>query len=229
MKKISICVPTWHRFDLTIKCFEKVLTDERIQEIIINDDASTDGSYERLKEYYESVPKVKVYQNKERKKVHGNKMMSIKKATSDWCILFDSDNIIDSSYIDKIYSLDWDDNVAYQPSFARPHFNYKEIIGVYDKVDLKNKAFLTIFETMLNTQNFFINKNSYLNVWEDWPDVGGADSLFFNYLWLKSGRKINVVEGLEYDHLVHDGSFFISVMSNVRPTIVEVLRKIEFL
>jgi glycosyltransferase involved in cell wall biosynthesis len=227
MRKISLCVPTWNRFEFTTKCFEQVLNDERVQEVIICDDNSTDGSYERLEEFYKDNDKVFVYQNKERLKVHGNKMMSIKHALCDWCILFDSDNIITKGYIDKIYSLLWDSDTLYQPSFAMPHFDYRNLVGVYDKSNTKHNVHRPLFECMLNTQNFFINRDEYLKAWEDKSEINGADSIYFNYLWLKMGNKIDVVQGLEYEHVVHRGSFYESVAEDSVPKALEIVEKIK--
>jgi len=229
MRKISLCVPTWNRFDFTIKCFEQVINDERIQEIIISDDNSNDGSCERLEEYYADIPNVFVYQNKERLKVHGNKMMAVKHALSDWCILFDSDNIITKDYLDKIYEQEWISDRILQPSFAKPHFDYRGLIGKYDAENTKQNIQRPLFECMLNTQNFFVNRDSYLKVWEDQADINGADSIYFNYLWLKSGRSIKVVEGLEYEHVVHRGSFYESVAEDSVPKALNIVDKIKLL
>jgi glycosyltransferase involved in cell wall biosynthesis len=227
MEKISLCVPTWNRFEFTIKCFEQVLHDERIKEIVISDDNSTDGSYEGLCEYYLSNDKVFVFQNFDRLKVHGNKMRSIDNALSDWCILFDSDNIITPAYLDKLYEHTWDKDTIYQPSFAKPHFDYRGLVGIYDAENTKDNIQRPLFECMLNTQNFFVHRESYIKVWKDQSDINGADSIFFNYLWLKSGRKINVVEGLEYEHVVHRGSFYESVAEDSVPKALDIVEKIK--
>jgi len=227
MRKISICVPTWNRYDFTTKCFEKVLHDERVSEIIISDDCSTDGSYEKLVEHYKGEPKVNIYRNEERRKVHGNKRMSIFHATNEWCVLFDSDNIIDKNYLDTIYSFEWEGNVAYQPSFAKPNFDYRNLVGEFNKENTKNKLNLPLVECMLNTQNFFINRLMYLFCWQDSPEINGADSIYFNYLWLNNDNKIKVVEGLEYDHLVHRGSFYESVAEDSLPKSLQIVEKIK--
>jgi glycosyltransferase involved in cell wall biosynthesis len=159
-RKVSICVPTWNRFDFTTKCFEKILSDDRVGEVVISDDCSDDGSFEALKEFYSNLDKVKIYRNENRMKVHGNKHESIKKSTLDWCILFDSDNLLTKDYLDTIFSYDWQSNVAYQPSFAMPNFDYRNLVGTYDKFNIKEHLHLPLFECMLNTQNFFINRNN---------------------------------------------------------------------
>lgn len=226
-KKVSICVPTWNRFDFTINCFKKVLDDERVGEVVITDDCSDDGSFERLKDYYSNNDKVNIYRNDSRKKVHGNKHEAIKQATHDWCILFDSDNTISKEYLDIIFALDWDEKTAYQPSFAKPIFDYRSLVGIYDKENTKHNVNLPFFECMLNTQNFFINRNNYLSTWENKEEINGADSIFFNYLWLKAGNKIYVVKDLEYEHLVHRGSFYESVAEDSLPKSLEIIEKIK--
>lgn len=227
MRQISICVPTWNRYDFTIKCFEQVLNDERIQEFIIYDDNSTDGSYERISDFYKETEKVYMYRSKERKKVHGNKMRAVKCSNSDFCILFDSDNILTKDYLDKIYEQDWDDKTIYQPSFAMPNFDYRGLVGTYDKTNTKLNIDRPLFECMLNTQNFFVNRDEYLKTWEDSTDINGADSIFFNYLWLKRGNKIKVVEGLQYEHVVHRGSFYESVAEDSVPKALLIVEKIK--
>ena len=221
MEKISICIPTWNRYDLTKKCFEQVLNDDRIAEILINDDNSIDGSYQKLVDDYLFDEKVVVKINNDRLKVHGNKHMAVYNSyihkKTEWCILFDSDNVLTKDYLDKLYTLDWDKNTSYQPSFARPNFDYRHLVGVYDNNNISEKIDLPLFDCMLNTQNFFINKSEYVRVWRDEQDINGADSIFFNALWISAGNKIQVVDGLEYDHLVHRGSFYESVAEESLP------------
>lgn len=219
MEKISICIPTWNRYDFTKDCIKQVLFDERVSEILINDDNSTDGSFQQLIDDFLMEDKVVFKKNTDRLKVHGNKHMSIYNSTkeTDWCVLFDSDNLLTKDYIDKLYTFDWDINTAYQPSFARPNFDYRHLVGIYDKNNIKEKIDLPLFDCMLNTQNFFINKSEYLRVWKDEQDINGADSIFFNALWISAGNKIQVIEGLEYDHLVHRGSFYESVAEESLP------------
>jgi glycosyltransferase involved in cell wall biosynthesis len=225
--KISICIPTWNRFHHTINCFWQILSDQRVHEVIISDDNSTDDSYLRLLDFYKDEPKVKLFSNNERLKVHGNKYCAIAHASSEWCILFDSDNTIDKSYLDRIYELDWKPNTIYQPSFARPHFDYRSLCNIYNKNNIKEHIDKKMFDCMLNTQNFFVNRAKYLDTWDDEENINGADSIFFNYLWLAKGNNIEVVSGLEYDHLVHDGSFYLSVAQESEPKSVNLIQKIK--
>jgi len=226
MKKLSLCVPTWNRFDFTIKCFEQIINDERVEEFVINDDNSNDGSYERLVEFYKDNPKVKLFQNKERLKVHGNKHQSIKNATNEWCILFDSDNIITSDYLDTIFPYEWKQDTIFQPSFAMPNFDYRHLVGIYNIQNMGDRYNQPLFECMLNTQNFFVNRERYLDTWQDELDINGADSIFFNSLWLKNNNSIFVMPHLQYDHTVHRGSFYESVAEESLPKSVKIFQDI---
>lgn len=226
-RKLSICVPTWNRFDFTTKCFESVLNDERVGEVVITDDCSDDGSFEQLREFYSKNDKVNIYRNNERLKVHGNKHESIKQATHDWCILFDSDNTINRDYLDVIFSLDWKPDTIFQPCFAMPNFDYRHLCRTYDRTNIKQHLSEPLFECMLNTQNFFVNRNNYLSVWQNQADINGADSIFFNYLWLRKGNKLQVVENLKYEHLVHRGSFYESVAEDSLPKSLQIVEQIK--
>jgi hypothetical protein len=81
--------------------------------------------------------------------------------------LVENDGIISNQiikdYLDKLYTLDWDKNTSYQPSFARPNFDYRHLVGVNDNNNISEKIDLPLFDCMLNTQNFFINKSEYVD------------------------------------------------------------------
>lgn len=207
-RKISICIPTYNRYEYTKQAIEQVLEDNRVDEVVISDDCSTDGSFLKLQEFFISNPKVKVYCNESNLDCYKNKHQSLKLATNDWCILFDSDNILTTEYIDVLYSfLEWSPNTVYQPCFLKPHFDFRKYAGTL--LNNSNVAqYITKVETLLNAQNCFVNKNEYLKVWDGSIDPVTSDSLYFNYCWLKAGNNILPVAGLYYDHRVHSGSHY---------------------
>ena len=84
------------------------------------------------------------------------------------------------------------------------------------------------FDTMLNAMNFFVNRAEYLRIFdttkeEPWT----ADSIYFNYLWLKAGNKIYVTPGMQYDHLVHDGSHYKNNVHKTGNFYNEVVQKLK--
>lgn len=224
MKQISLCLTTWKRSDMIIKAFEKVYNDPRIGEIVISSDADIWHEYHKLEELAVSHPKIRLQRNETRLKVYGNKHASVKAATHNYCIIFDSDNVIDTHYLDQIYSYNWDAKTIFAPDFAKPTFDYR----AYNKEKITRKNVSKFigkrgFDCLLNTMNYFVNRAEYLRVWKPKPNIDGADSIFFNKLWLEAGNNIFVVPGLSYFHSVHNGSFYQSVAKHSEP----VAKKIE--
>lgn len=196
---------------MTIESFYDVYNDERVSEIVIVDDASDLDIYEDLKSMCDALPKVKLYRNLTNQDCYRNKMTAISYATNEWCILLDSDNKIDKSYLDRLFEIEeWDANTSYMPSFAAPTFNYQEYSGL--TISRKNVASYMgkpLFDTMLNCMNLFINKSAYLRVWQDVENPHTADSIFFNYCWFLMGNKMFVVPSLKYEHKIHEQSHYI--------------------
>ncbi len=212
IKQLSLCITNYNRTDKVIRAFEQVVNDDRISEIIIVDDCSLIPNFQELVRLTDPFgPKVKIYRNEENLGMSLNKVESIKKASNDWCILFDSDNIIDSSYLDAVFPmLSSDlkiDDVIFCPDFAKPQFNYQCYSGkLFAFHDIKPFLHESEMGCLLNTCNYVVNKHSYLEVFDFNPEIMGTDTLWFNYLWLKSQKCFYVVPGMQYQHEVHDGS-----------------------
>lgn len=205
-RKISICIPTFNRPELTISSFIEVYGDERISEIIIVDDASEIHNYDRLKKITDNLPKVKLYRNEENLDCYRNKAKAISYADNRNCILFDSDNTLDKQYIDKVFDvINWGDYVAMLPSFAAPHFNYTKYEGLtITRQNVNHNAADPTFTTMLNTANCFVDRDFYLKCFDHSIDPHTADSIYMNYRMLDAGGSIYVVPGLTYIHRIDD-------------------------
>ena len=209
MMPISICIPTWERYELLLNSFDKVVKDERVGEVVIVDDCSSDDTYNDVYNAVKWNPKVKLFRNVVNKDCYLNKHEAVSKAENEYVVILDSDNCIGVDFIDRLYIENWDKNTVLAPSFAKPTFDYRAFNGVV--VTKENVAMYMrkkMFSTALNTMNFFINKEEYLRCFDDTVDPVTADSIFFNYCWLLAGNRIKIVEGLEYDHKVHTGSHY---------------------
>lgn len=209
-RKISICIPTYNRYEMTIKSIEQVLNDSRIAEIVIIDDCSTNGDTTRLLEWCAARKEpVIVYKNDINLDCYRNKHQAILKATGDWCILFDSDNVLTTEYIDTLYQInEWDPNTIYQPVYSKPHFDFRNYAGLtISKMNVSQFTNTSIM-TALNAMNFFINRKEYLEIWDGSLDPVTSDSIYFNYCWLLAGNKIHMTPGLEYEHVIHSGSHY---------------------
>lgn len=208
-QKISICIPTYSRYEMVLESISKVVDDFRIDEIIIVDDCSTDGSYEKLLYIPKSENKVKIFRNSINLDCYKNKHRAISLASNGYVIILDSDNIIDISYLDRLFEQEWNPNTILAPTFAKPSFDYRELNGIVaTRNNVASLMSLRMFPTALNTFNYFIHRDNYLNVFDGSVDPVTADSIYFNYCWLKSGRSIKFVDGLQYDHRIHAGSHY---------------------
>lgn len=201
---ISICLTNFNREQLLYESIEQVIDDERISEIVISDDCSEYGLYCRVVNHYKDYPKVKIYRNIANVDCHRNKFNAVHEATNEWVILFDSDNILTKDYIDAIERQQiFQDNVIYQPSFAKPHFDFTHFEG--KKIDRSNVSeFMNQhqFQTLLNANNNFFNREKWLLAFDSTVDPVTSDSIYQNYRWLEAGNSIYVVPGLAYEHRV---------------------------
>lgn len=207
---ISLCLTSWNRDSMTFDSFRNVLNDDRISEIVIVDDHSDERIYANLAFMVNGIDKIKLYRNETNIGCYHNKRKAVEYATSEWVILFDSDNILKKDYLNAIdFSKDWQPHMIYQPEFARPHFDFTKFAGsVITRDNVKGYLRQQHFNTMLNAMNFFINREEFLKIPHRSEETWTADSIYFNYLWLKAGNKIYVTPGMQYTHLVHEGSHY---------------------
>lgn len=193
---------------MTFDAFRNVLNDDRISEVVIVDDHSDERIYQNLLFMCNGIDKVKIYRNETNLGCYANKRRAVELAQNEWVILFDSDNVLSKEYLDSIPEVIFPKNI-YQPEWARPHFDFRKFSGsVISKDNIKGYMRQQHFTTMLNAMNFFINRDEFLKIPHRDSETWTADSIYFNYLWLKAGNKIYVTPGMQYDHLVHNGSHY---------------------
>lgn len=208
-RKISLVIPVFNRFELLLESFDKVKDDPRISEICIYSDGSNEEYSSKLFTYFENFSKVELYLNPDNKGVHKAKKYAVEMSSNEWVILFDSDNLIDVDYLDIIYKYEWQEFIAYQPEFLKPHFDFRKFSGaLINKYNIQEylKVPDNKIDTFGNAQNFFINKKSYLESWKEGENVNGNDSLWFFYNWIKDGKSLYLTPNLSYFHRIHDNT-----------------------
>lgn len=204
---ISLCVTNFNRYELLINSFIDLVDDDRVSEIVISDDCSDPAIYKLAEDRVREWPKVKLFRNAVNLDCYRNKYEAVKRASNEWVILADSDNVFTKEFINSIFSIDhqWvgSRKVIYQPSFAKPHFDFKK----YSTLLLHSSCVGRYmddptFQTMLNAANYVVNRDEYLKVWDGSVNPVTSDSIFMAYNWLKAGNSIYVVPSLEYEHRV---------------------------
>lgn len=210
-RRISLAIPSYNRSRMTIESFIDIYDDERIDEIVIVDDASDLEVYAELQNLIHGFDgkKIKLFRNKTNRDCYVNKATAISYTNNTRSILLDSDNRLDKQYLDRIFSYQWDDNTIYTPDFAYPNFDFRPYSNLLiTKENVHEHVEKPMFETMLNAANYFVNKDEYIKVWDEETDPVTSDSIYLVSRWLAAGNKIQVVSGLQYFHRVHSGSHY---------------------
>jgi len=204
-RKISLVLTNYNRYDSIIRLISNVTL---FDEVVINDDCSEISLFNKLKDFCVGKPNIKLYRNDTNVGAFHNKYIAMTKATNDWCVLFDSDNLLQNSYVETLLGIPtWDEDTIYQPSSFGP-FNFIKYEGTTFS---KSSDLLLDLGALFNGGNYFVNKNKYISV------VGGWESIIkyvevhsLLYLWLLDNGKFNVTPGLNYVHVTSHDSFYMS-------------------
>jgi hypothetical protein len=230
--KISLCIPTMNRFDSFLNNYLKIYLDylkkKIIDEIIICDENGID--YEKVITSYEEFKYVdsncRIYKNNEILGVFKNKLKVCSLATNNYIALIDSDNFCDETYFitAKKYILEnekmFSNHFILAPSFAKTRFNYKHFENsLVTKYNLKKYYHVHMFDVLLNTGNYIINKNIFAKITYDnsiMHKISACDVLFFNLLCFQQFEdfQLHIIKDFEYDHVVHDGSTYTTTIHN---------------
>jgi len=209
--KLSLCITTFNRTDMVIEAFEKVYDHELIDEIIVVDDASEWSEYCKLSRLLDHKNKVKLFRNENNLGMSLNKKEAINKAKNEWCILFDSDNILYPEYLDALKIVydrqGFQSCFIYCPEYAEPDYDFSMFKKPIHKHNAKKYLDEKMFRVFLNTCNYVVNRDRYLDVYKTDESIKESDTIYFNYLWLKEGgTNFYIVPGMKYYHRRHEGS-----------------------
>src|ERR1044071_5800065 len=105
-RKISLCITNYNRVKMLFESFHQVALDSRIGEIVIVDDKSMPDYFRQVYTFAKTAPyqaKVVLCRNTDNLGCYRNKREVISQASNDFVIIFDSDNILSTEYIDKVF------------------------------------------------------------------------------------------------------------------------------
>jgi len=223
MKKfISVCIPFYNTFDLTKKTIDVLVKCEFINEIIVSDNCS-------YKPFEYKNLKVRVYRNDNNIGALKNKFKVVQYANNNWVYLLDSDNFIEPKVFKKIYEFlnnaKLNKNTIYSPSKLILEdidlnkklnkkiikYNFKDKIIDFSLV-AKYLDRVKYFDWFLNTGNYVVNRENYIKCGKQMfrdkeLKYTQADSLVFSYYWLKSGKKIHILDNFYYFHRLLKNSY----------------------
>ena len=222
--KISLCIPTFRRFDRFLSTnLTRYLANPYIDEIVICDENGED--HEKITTHFPNESKIKVYTNDSILGAFSNKNRVVSFAANDWVCLMDSDNYAPASYFEAwiahIESNGLSANKVYLPMFTNPQpnhngFNYMEFQHLQLDGTSISQYNLDQLGCMLNTGNYifhkqnYIESNRYLNEYHQSGVKGGQDVIFKAILLFLNHSSFVLVPNMSYDHIVHDGSLFLN-------------------
>ena len=209
--KISLVITNYNRTDLLFKSYKKVLSDDRISEILIVDDCSDVSSFTIVENEVSIFKKIRLIRNIENKGMQLNKAFAISQARNEWVIIFDSDNEIDTTYLDAFFKItDMKENCIYMPEKALPKYDFSKHSGRYLNVSyIADNISDGALNVCMNTCNYIVNKSFYSKSFIENKNVRGVDTVYHALNHLKSGGIFYIVPGMTYEHLTHDGSEFL--------------------
>ena len=187
--------------------------------------------------------KVSVIRNDRNVKPFLNKYNAVKNCKNEWVIILDSDNKISNDYVNRVSSIPVIDKIAYLPQIIhrenlinidKPELwdfhtisdieidseNIFDILSGGKPTNERSSLRNTSSDVVLNQGNFFVNRLQYMNTIESSSNIDykiadtGLDGMYFFFLWLKNNNSIKVVPGLEYNHRIHDGSWYLNNSEN---------------
>ena len=213
----SLVLTTYNRYETFLKPnLERYINNPHIHEIIVYDDCSDD--YHKV---VSEFPSVRAFTQTKNVGALRNKIIACKQATSEWICLMDSDNYCGPDYFEAVISY-WktvspSPKTIYAPAFARPRFNYHNFCGVSITPSSWNKMLsVPMFDCLANTGNYIFH-NSMVKHWDSILgssiNTYAIDAMYMTYFLVKAGASVVVVKGMEYDHCVHPGSFYINTSS----------------
>jgi hypothetical protein len=222
--QLSLCIPTMRRWNFLKENIPKYLVNPYIKEIVIVDETGED--YDILSQVYQDEPKLRLFKNETRLGPFLNKVECMKKASCEWICLMDSDNFADLDYFEGFStytSNNPDPKILYCPSFAKPHFDYRDLENI-----LINKYTIRSLlatnkgnsKTAFNTGNYIFHINIFYTIQtillsnNDVKELSkqcySCDVIYMNYLLLQNSYFFVFVPKMYYSHVVHDGSIYLA-------------------
>jgi len=234
-RKISIAIPYYNNANFMIETLNSnIINDDRINEIIICDDKSKD--IQQLEELIKNLncEKIKLFKNENNLGCYHNKLYTVSKCTNEWTILLDSDNIIDSNYINILFNIEkWNNKTIYAPMWAytfpgkpAPNLNYSKFQNMtFDKNNYINNFNDNVFKCLINTCNYFLPVNPYITIMQkytyDRNIIDCLDSAVLFTDWICNNNNFLVVKDLIHKHRLHPNSNYVISKSRQYTRLVE--------
>lgn len=224
--KVSLCIPTMNRWDFLKVNLPRYLENPYIHEIVITDENGHDAA--QIQQTFNDS-KIRVYVNEQQLGPFLNKRKAVSLAKGPFVCVMDSDNFAPVSYFHAWAKyLDGkhpDEHTIYSPIKTIPQENHKGFdFTILRGAKITPKNFKHFWrstgpecaETLYNLGNYILSKKlmdttktiSELRYFET---KKGPDVMFQSYMmWTTNNMTLAVVPNMEYQHVVHGGSYVVN-------------------
>src|SRR5262249_53390880 len=158
-------------------------------------DASEPFEYQRLCALFKELgSKARVYRNDRNRGPLWNKHRAVTLCTTEFAVLFDSDNVLDATYLDRVFeAAPWRRECLYCPEYARPRFDLRLFGGVTLDLALVRRVMQwdphdRRIDVLLNVGNWLVPVREYGEAMAPFRDLPiHVDALVASYLWMRRG------------------------------------------
>lgn len=183
-----------------------------INQIVIQDDYTDD--YNALLKF--QTERIHIHQNPQRLLPLQGRVNLLNNCKNDWVILMDSDNFLTEKSFTALNNITPQSGTIYSPGFAYPDFDFKsqyadttiDLNLAANRIGIPGVNWINV---LLNTGNYLVPRLEYIEVAKNIDPnlpVHPCEVLYYNYLWLRSGRKIFCKANYEYEHGLREDSFY---------------------
>lgn len=159
----SLLIAHYNNYDLFLDCYDSIVKQSYSNfEVIILDDCSTDGSFEKLTEFLKDDARFKIYQNDSNQGVGFTKRKCVELASGEICGFVDPDDALSKNAIENSVKNHTEKNVVTYSKFllCDANLNYLKLFPQSRAIKNGDEKFFNIF---LEANHFFTFKKSAYN------------------------------------------------------------------
>lgn len=218
MKKVSIIIVNFNGIDVLVPCLTTLLNSiDDILEIIIVDNASTDGSKDHIKEVAQKYPLIKLVENTENKGFAEANNIGLQYVSSKYVLFLNNDTLLPQNFVKPMIAcLNKNMHIAaVQPQILFPDLTIDSVGSYFTPTGfLYHKAHRQKPNKMNSKDAYVYSLKGACMLWRKdvLEEIGGFDESYFAYFEETDlcHRAINVGYKLLYTHkskIIHLGGY----------------------
>lgn len=210
MNKVSVVIPIYNVENYLKKCLDSVINQTyKNLEIICVNDCSPDNSSEILKEYAAKDNRIKIINHKKNGGLSAARNTGMDNATGEYIYFLDSDDWIDSDYIEKMVNkiIETDADIVIDKNVITEKENFSAPYKHPSHKEEYTNNFITkdeIVNIMVNAWSKMLKTDFIRRKNLRFPEGYINEDLYFHYIALAQTDKAYFFDGANYHYLSRD-------------------------